>query len=46
MTRTASRLAASGIPSKFVSLGPIWHVLPADLGRVMADALAWVRAEG
>jgi predicted esterase len=43
MTHTAARLAASGIATKFVSLGPIYHVLPTDLGRVMQDALAWVR---
>jgi predicted esterase len=42
MTRTASRLAASGIETKFMSLGPIYHVLPEDLGRVMHTALAWV----
>jgi hypothetical protein len=45
MERTASRLASRGLPARFVGLGPIFHQLPADLGRVMRDALSWVRAE-
>jgi predicted esterase len=46
MQHTALRLAALGMPARFVGLGPIAHVLPKDLDRVMRDALAWVRAEG
>ncbi len=45
MKLTAARLAAHGVAARFVGLGPIGHVLPADLGRVMKDALAWVREE-
>jgi predicted esterase len=43
MQRAAVRLAASHLPARFISLGPYWHVLPSDLGKVMRDALAWVR---
>jgi predicted esterase len=46
MVLTAARLAARGIAARFVGLGAIGHVLPADLGRVMKDALSWVREEG
>ncbi len=46
MERTAARLSARGVTARFVGLGPIGHVLPANLGQVMKDALAWVRAEG
>ncbi len=45
MKHTTAFLASRGIESRFVSLGPIWHKLPADLGRVMRDALRWVREE-
>jgi predicted esterase len=43
MEHAASFLTARGIPARFVGLGPIYHKLPADLGRVMRDALRWVR---
>jgi hypothetical protein len=46
MQHTALRLAALGMPARFVGLGPIAHVLPKDLDRIMRDALAWVRADG
>jgi predicted esterase len=43
MEHTAQFLAARGVQTRFVSLGPIFHKLPPDLGRVMGDALRWVR---
>jgi predicted esterase len=46
MARTAQKLAAHGVAARFVGLGRIGHALPPDLGRVMKDALAWVRDEG
>jgi predicted esterase len=46
MTRTASRLAAGGVEARFMSLGPLYHVLPDDLAPVMRTALAWVNEQG
>jgi predicted esterase len=45
MVHTAAFLPARGVEARFVSLGPIYHKLPADLGRVMREALRWVRDE-
>jgi predicted esterase len=45
MQHTALRLAANGVLTRFVSLGPYYHVLPNDLGPVMREALTWVREE-
>ncbi|MFT3776601.1 MAG: hypothetical protein QM820_65515 [Minicystis sp.] len=46
MVHTADKLTARGIAARFIGLGPIHHALPPDLGRVMRDALAWVREGG
>ena len=46
MIKAAAVLSRAGLPARFVSLGPIYHALPSDLDRILADALAWVRAEG
>ncbi|HVY47637.1 MAG TPA: hypothetical protein VHB21_17225 [Minicystis sp.] len=41
MQRAAARLSAAGIPSRYVSLGPIGHWLPQDLEARMRAAIAW-----
>ncbi|MEJ7733955.1 MAG: hypothetical protein WKG00_32765 [Polyangiaceae bacterium] len=46
MKRAAAQLSASGLPARFVSLGPIGHLLPPDVGTLLARELAWVRGEG
>jgi predicted esterase len=46
MVHTADKLAAHGLPARFIGLGNIAHALPPDLGRVMREALAWVREDG
>jgi predicted esterase len=43
MTRLASRMDAAGLPTRFVSLGPVGHEFPADMDARMCDAIAWVR---
>jgi predicted esterase len=43
MAHTAEKLSAHGLPARFFSLGKIYHALPPDLGRVMREALAWIR---
>jgi predicted esterase len=43
MRALAERLDAAGLPSRFVSLGPGGHELPADIDARMCDAVAWVR---
>jgi len=45
MERSVARLSAAGLPARFVNLGRIGHQLPEDIDRVLADALAWVRAD-
>jgi predicted esterase len=40
------RLRHDGMPTRFVSLGKVGHLLPPDLGARMTDALAWVQGEG
>jgi len=45
MEHVALFLSSRGVEARFVSLGPIYHKLPPDLGRVMRDALRWVRDE-
>jgi predicted esterase len=46
MLGAADRLAARGLPARFMGLGDIPHALPPDLARVMKQALAWVREDG
>jgi predicted esterase len=47
MKALASRLDAAGLPTRFVSLGPVGHELPLpappDMDARMCDAIAWVR---
>ncbi len=46
MLLARAKLCAAGLPARFVSLGPVWHDLPADsLDRLRAD-LAWVQGRG
>lgn len=45
MLRARTVLCAKGIPARFVSLGPVWHALPADSGARLRDALAWAKGE-
>lgn len=46
MRALEARLRHDGMPTRFVSLGKVAHVLPPDLGARMGDALAWVEGEG
>jgi len=43
MQLAAARLNAGGLESRYVSTGKIWHQLPADLERILRDAIEWVR---
>ncbi len=43
MRRAAAILTARGLPARFVSLGRIYHALPADPERWLGEALRWVR---
>jgi predicted esterase len=43
MQRAAALLHASGLPARYISLGPIAHALPRDLERILREALGWVR---
>ncbi len=47
MKALAARTDAAGVPTRFVSLGPVGHELPlpaaADMDARMCDAIAWVR---
>jgi predicted esterase len=43
MRTLAEHLDAAGLPSRFVSLGPGGHELPADIDARMCDAIAWAR---
>lgn len=43
MKRAAEKLAAAGIPTRYVSLGPIGHWLPDDLDKRLEPGIAWVR---
>jgi predicted esterase len=44
MQRAARALDAAGLPTRYVSLGPIYHQLPENLGEVLREALAWIDA--
>jgi predicted esterase len=46
MKRAAAQLSAAGLPARFVSLGRIGHLLPRDVGTLMARDLAWVGGAG
>ena len=43
MMAAATRLAAGGIPARYISLGNIGHWLPADLEQRLGPGIAWVR---
>jgi predicted esterase len=43
MKTLAAHLDAAGLPSRFVSLGPGGHELPADLDARMCEPIAWAR---
>jgi predicted esterase len=42
MEAAAAALDGSGLPARFMSLGPVGHAFPSDMGRRMCDAIAWV----
>ncbi|MBI4951923.1 MAG: alpha/beta hydrolase [Myxococcales bacterium] len=42
MVGATARLAASGIPARFLGLGPIYHQLPHDFARYVDEALGWL----
>jgi hypothetical protein len=41
MRNAALRTAASGLPSRFVSLGPHWHDLPEGSAQRLEASLRW-----
>ncbi|MGD0527961.1 MAG: hypothetical protein ABSE49_22700, partial [Polyangiaceae bacterium] len=47
MKALAARTDAAGVPTRFVSLGPVGHELPlpapSDMDARMCGAIAWVR---
>jgi predicted esterase len=43
MKALAEHLDAAGLSTRFVSLGPAGHELPADLDARMCEPIAWVR---
>lgn len=45
MEKAARELAASGLPAKYVHLGPFGHALPRDLARSLGGALDWALVE-
>jgi predicted esterase len=46
MVLARAKLCAQGMPARFVSLGPVWHALPEDSMKRLADAIAWAHGEG
>ena len=43
MKQLSAKLDAASLASRFVSLGPGGHELPADLGARLVEPFAWVR---
>jgi predicted esterase len=43
LERAARTLSAAGIPSRYVSLGPVGHSFAPDMIAKMTDAIGWVR---
>jgi predicted esterase len=43
MKALAERTDAAGLPTRFISLGPVGHQFPDDMDARMCDAVAWVR---
>jgi predicted esterase len=46
MVLALAKLCSEGIPTRWVSLGAVWHALPADSPKRLRDALRWVREDG
>jgi len=46
MVVALTKLCAAGIPTRWVSLGKVWHALPVDSPGRLRDALEWVREDG
>ena len=46
MRGAETKLRAAGIELRFVSLGKVYHTLPADTRKRMADAMRWVTGPG
>jgi predicted esterase len=44
LERATRAMNAAGIPSRFVSLGPVGHHFAKDMVEKMTDAIAWVRS--
>jgi predicted esterase len=42
MIRAVAKLQQGGVEARFVSTGPIWHQLPADLATIVDDAIRWI----
>jgi predicted esterase len=43
MQASTDRLLATGLPARFVSLGPGGHELPSDIAARLCDSVAWAR---
>jgi predicted esterase len=43
MQSLAQRMSATGMQSRFMSMGPVGHAFPSDINERMCDALSWVR---
>jgi predicted esterase len=46
MIQATAKLIRAGVDARFVSTGPIYHQLPANLDEILAPAIAWIRAAG
>jgi len=46
MRSAETKLRASGIEVRFVSLGKVYHTLPADTSARLAEPMRWVAADG
>lgn len=46
LQRDAKNLAASGLPTRFVSLGPYGHGYPPDMAETMREPMEWVARGG
>ncbi len=46
MRQAAAELTSAGLPARFMSTGKIYHRLPDDLEPLMAEAIAWIGAQG
>ncbi|HZU85783.1 MAG TPA: hypothetical protein VE987_22815 [Polyangiaceae bacterium] len=46
MQELAARVDGAGLPTRFMSLGPVGHEFPPDMAARMCVAIAWVRGAG